>query len=404
MGHLSTHLPGLMFALGCSGTPKDSPPGVTHTGTPVVDTGSPGDGEPFDGPVHIPHGVIAPAQLSEVRLVTWTDTGLVYNEGVFPYKLINPLFSDYTLKDRAFWIPEGSTIGWTQAGPLEFPVGTIVSKTFLTAPDLRDPTVDLRPIETRLMVREESGWVAWPYVWAEDGSGATLDVTGEVLPISFIDPEGETRSANYLVPQKNQCVECHEHRDAEGERLLTLIGPQGRQLNRDVDTPDGVQNQLERWASQGLVSGMPDGGAFDTAASTEEFIGTDLSGHGPEAIDRVAREYLDMNCAHCHNEEAVEGQSSQLWLNHDNTDAFHLGICKQPGSAGEGTNGLLYDVVPGAPDESILYFRTFTEDVGAMMPQIGRSLAHSGAQSLIARWIEGLDPAHCSAAADSGSF
>jgi hypothetical protein len=50
-----------------------------------------------------------------------------------------------------------------------------------------------------------------------------------------------------------------------------------------------------------------------------------------------------------------------------------------------------------------LYFRTFTEDVGAMMPQIGRSLGHWGAQPLIARWIEGLDAAHCSDASDTGS-
>ena len=65
-------------------------------------------------------------------------------------------------------------------------------------------------------------------------------------------------------------------------------------------------------------------------------------------------------------------------------DKFRRGCSgyKQPSSAGEGTNGLLYDVVPGSPDQSILYFRTFTEDVGAMMPQIGRSLAHSGARRL----------------------
>ena len=337
-------------------------------------------------------------------MIGWTDGGLVYNEGVFPYELINPLFSDYALKDRAFWIPEGTTIQWNDGGPLGFPVGTIVSKTFMIAPDLRDPNTGRRPIETRLMVREEGGWVAWPYVWAEDGSEATLDVTGEVLPISFIDPDGEHRSASYLVPQKNQCVECHEHRDGEGDRQLTLIGPQGRQLNRDIVTPDGVQNQLLWWADQGMVSGMPDLASIVAATRVETFIGADLSAHSPEVIERAAREYLDMNCAHCHNEEAVEGQSSHLWLNHDNTDAFHLGICKRPGSAGEGTNGLLYDVGPGSPDESILYFRTFTEDVGAMMPQIGRSLAHSGAQPLIARWIEGLDPAHCSTAADTGSF
>jgi N-acetylneuraminate synthase len=45
--------------------------------------------------------------------------------------------------------------------------------------------------------------------------------------------------------------------------------------------------------------------------------------------------------------------TSQLFLNHDNTDVFHLGVCKQPGSAGLGTGGFKYDIVPGNADVSI---------------------------------------------------
>jgi hypothetical protein len=123
----------------------------------------------------------------------------------------------------------------------------------------------------------------------------------------------------------------------------------------------------------------------------------------PSVVEQAARDYLDINCAHCHNPLAVEGQSSQLWLNHDNTDEFHLGICKRPGSAGEGTNGLDDDIVPGAPEESIVHYRTFTEDMGAMIPQIGRSLAHHNSSPIIAAWIENLPPASCSSTEDTGA-
>lgn len=65
-----------------------------------------------------------------------------------------------------------------------------------------------------------------------------------------------------------------------------------------------------------------------------------------------------------------------MHLDHASTDLFHLGVCKRPGSAGTGNGGLTFDIVPGDPDASILYFRTATRKVGAMMPLLGRSLTH----------------------------
>jgi len=351
---------------------------------------------PFQGPVTWEMGEIAPRDLSDVAMLHWTGDTLLYNDGALTYSLVNTLFSDYTKKERAIWLPPDTQISWKDDGPLDFPVGTIISKTFMMGPDLRRPDEALRPLETRLLVKLDTGWEAWPYVWTEDGTRAELDVTGEVMSLSFIDPDGVSREAAYLVPQKNQCVECHEHRSPSGDRHLTLIGPQSRQLNRTVTTESGPQNQLTWWSDLGRLDGLPSIESLDAASSVTPFYSADLTDFSSEETTRAAREYLDINCAHCHSESAVEGQSSHLWLNHDNEDAFHLGICKRPGSAGEGTGGLTFDIVPGSPDESILFFRFSTENVGAMMPQIGRSLAHSSAQPLLRRWIEDMAPAHCS--------
>ena len=131
--------------------------------------------------------------------------------------------------------------------------------------------------------------------------------------------------------------------------------------------------------------------AFDFARLRAEGVG----GLSAEEIERGARDYLDINCAHCHNPRGVQGVTSQLFLQHDAEDAFRLGVCKRPGSAGEGTGGLTFDIVPGDPDQSILVFRMETEEVGAMMPLLGRSLAHDEGVELVRAWIAAMEPRVC---------
>jgi hypothetical protein len=180
---------------------------------------------------------------------------------------------------------------------------------------------------------------------------------------------------------------------------MTLIGPKARRLNRDFDYGDGPVNQLSALADWGMLTGLPDLEDVPTATDFAS-VAAQVRAEGVESLasrtrDEAARDDLDANCAHCHNEEAVEGVSSQLWLNHDATDLFHLGVCKRPSSAREGTGGLDYDIVPGDSDASILWYRTATTDVGAMMPQIGRSLHDEVGATLIAAWITHLDAPGC---------
>jgi hypothetical protein len=87
--------------------------------------------------------------------------------------------------------------------------------------------------------------------------------------------------------------------------------------------------------------------------------------------------------------------TSQLFLDHGNADAFHLGVCKRPGSAGVGNGGLTFDLVPGSPDTSILFFRTSTTQVGAMMPLLGRSLTHDRGAELLRAWIASMPADSC---------
>ena len=165
-----------------------------------------------DGPVLVNLDEPPPERLSHMRLLEW-DAGAAsirYNDRVVPYDLNTPLFSDFSLKARAIYVPEGQTIAYTADGPLDFPVGTVIVKTFYFADDLREPTENVRLIETRVLRHTARGWDAWPYIWNEEGTDAFLEVGGETRAITFVDPAGESRTANYLIPQRNQCRSCHE--------------------------------------------------------------------------------------------------------------------------------------------------------------------------------------------------
>jgi uncharacterized repeat protein (TIGR03806 family) len=335
-------------------------------------------GEPPLDPVHIDLDAPPPERLSELNLFRLRGGELEYNEGIFPYELNTPLFSDYADKKRAIYVPPGTAIEYRENEAFEFPVGSAIIKTFLFD----------RIIETRLLIRHADGWRPYPYLWREDLSDADYFVRGETIEVELIDPAGNARTAQYHVPQRNECFQCHELEDAAGEKYTAIIGPKARHLNRD--------GQLEAMAALGILDGLPAdtstiGRAFDFAA----LYTTGTTALDAATIEKAARDYLDINCAHCHNPRAVNGVTSQFFLNHDNTDRFRLGVCKEPGSAGGGAGGLRYDIVPGDPRASILWYRTQTEVPGEIMPLIGRSLRDDLGAGLVYGWIANMPPDDC---------
>jgi uncharacterized repeat protein (TIGR03806 family) len=321
-----------------------------------------------------------PDLLSDLGLLRWEDGALSYHDDVLPYALNTPLFSDFALKDRAVWIPDGQAASIAADGSVDFPVGTVILKSFLFPADLRAPEDNVRLIETRMLLRGTEKWAAWPYLWLSDGSDAELHVSGDVQTIDFIDPSGDSRTAQYLIPQRNQCVDCHDQYDDDGERVLLPIGPRARTLSSDVLT-----FLTDASAPEGTVA----------AVDWETIESAGVDSLSTAQVEAAARDYLDINCAHCHSPRGIEGVTSQFFLTHDNTDQFNLGVCKRPGSAGEGGVDREFDIVPGDPKASILWYRTATEDVGAMMPDIGRSLTHGTGAALVWRWIAEMEPDDC---------
>lgn len=373
-------------ACGGGGGPSDDPPDG-------VDPGG------IDVPVRVDLDAPAPSRLSAYHLLTWdAAAGFAFNERVVPYDVNTALFSDYALKQRAIYIPDGAAASYDPEQPLAFPVGSVIIKTFSYPADVRAPDQQLRLIETRLMVRHPDGWHPLPYIWDADQRDAVLSPAGEVRAISFIDGDGAPATANYLIPERNQCQSCHARQDGPSAPIdLVLIGVKARHLNRSYDYGGaiGARNQLDYLAEHGMLTGAPAAADAPVATDFRPIEAAGVAALPPAEIETAARDYLDINCAHCHNPKGVNGMTSQLFLNHDNTDLFRLGVCKLPGSAGPGYGGLKYDIVPGDPDASILHFRTDTEKVGAMMPLLGRSLTHGRGVELLRAWIAAMPPNNC---------
>ena len=331
-----------------------------------------------------PRPVDMAAILADAPAPRLSDYGLFQDEGarapspgVTPYDLNTPLFSDYAAKHRYVFTPRGQSAAYRSEGVLEFPVGTVLVKTFAYAPDLRQPTVDERFVETRLLIRKATGWTALAYVWNADQTEATLKRTGARIDIAFIDPAGASRQINYLVPNQNQCKTCHS---ADGE--LVPIGPKARNLNRDLTYPHGAENQLAAWRRLGHLSGGP---------TPEAVARTPVWDNASEALEARARAYLDVNCAHCHSPAGM-ASTSGLFLGLEETRPAHLGINKAPVAAGRGSGGLQVSIDPGHPERSILVHRMASNDPGVMMPELGRAIVHEEGVALVSAYIAALRP------------
>ena len=116
--------------------------------------------------------------------------------GVTPYELISPLFSDYAHKLRFVQLPAGQSVAYNPDSVFQFPVGTRIAKTFYYPIDERKPESGRRIMETRILSHEASGWVALPYIWNEEQTEALLEVAGRTSLVEFKNLQGKKQQVN----------------------------------------------------------------------------------------------------------------------------------------------------------------------------------------------------------------
>lgn len=360
--------------------------------------------------------------LAQYNLFAVADdpTSLPNSNGV-PYVLNSKLFSDFSVKHRVVFLPPGTSALYRDVDQgvnqtVVFPTGTVIAKTFSFPDQTNDTEADF---ETRLLIKRQraNGQVYWDgleYIWGtENGQRvARLSQGGGNAAASwdYFDVDSGVRhtgNTDYQFPNASQCLACHANDD--NETGSAPIGPKIRNLNRPYASESPLasgalahpvvgQNQIAYWCDNGLLSNCPDTLTVDPVsqvANVSRIPVFNKPGDGGDApgsdadIERRARAYLEVNCAHCHN---PQGNASNTGMYVDVVRPVNgvYGICKGPTATGtEGRGGRSVDIHPGQADDSILVYRMGPEaqTVQARMPPIARSVVHDEAVALITRWI-----------------
>jgi mono/diheme cytochrome c family protein len=170
-----------------------------------------------------------------------------------PYEVATPLFSDYTDKERMISIPAGKKMVITNNGFPQFPEGTILFKTF---------SLQSTKIETRVLLKTPAGWEAGTYIW----DAAQED--------AYLSKGGEKRPNGYFIPTIKQCHSCHGID-------LQPIGFKTR----------NIYHQIPAFVQAGILE-APDLSKLDPLPNWQD---------STYSLEKRARAYLDVNCAHCHN-------------------------------------------------------------------------------------------------------
>ena len=306
-----------------------------------------------------------PRRLSETGCVDAADPTLPA-EGLIPYAVNAPLWSDGADKDRWMALPDGKTISILPDGDWSLPIGSVLVKNFLLAAER---------IETRLLMRHsDGGWAGYSYEWNDAGTDADLLEDTKMKVVG---------NQTWLYPSRGQCLSCHT------EVAGFTLGPTTAQLNGSFryNASQPLANQLETLEHIGVLDSPPD---FSQRITTSQ----------PASIAVLARSYLQANCAHCHAPGTPVQASIDLRYSTPINEMHVCGAVPSRGDLGVAGARLL---VPGDPSRSILSLRM--HDLGDYrMPPLATSVVDPLGTTLIDTWISSFEAApdgSCIARADT---
>jgi hypothetical protein len=291
-----------------------------------------------------------PAQLSAVGIYDGHDVSNALAPAI-AYEPGYPLWSDGGKKFRSVVLPEGSHVDSSDPDNYVFPLGTLIFKTFAFK-TTHSPDTEV-PIETRLLRLKEDGWELSAYAWNDDATDAELLDLKRSQPREILSDDGEL--IEHAIPSRLECKQCHESASSE------VLGISELQLAKSGSLDD-VLTRLDPPPQKPLRA---------------------LPAHGPLTTGVLG--YLVGNCVHCHN--GSNGAASSFDLR---PDTALDNLINQPTESSATADGLR--IVPGKPDESILYLgvKGGTELEVKDMPPVGVALRDASAIRLLADWILAL--------------
>lgn len=290
---------------------------------------------------------------------------------VLPYDLNSSLFTDYALKKRFVWMPEGTKATYTSDGEiLNFPVGAALIKNFYYENVLPDNITKI--IETRILIKKASGWIFANYKWNDEQTEAFLDMNASTVNVSWMH-NGKEKSIAYKIPGNLDCVTCHS-----SHTVYTPIGTKPQNLFKDFSYTGGAENQLEKWKQEGYL----DTYSQNTLATVDWRDTT-------KSLDLRARSYLDINCAHCHKPGGACDIMPENFSFTAIANPTALGICVEPHDFVP--NGEKYIIEGQNSNNSLMYTKMISIKKEEMMPTIGRTIVDREGSGLIAEWIDTME-------------
>ncbi|MBD88958.1 MAG: hypothetical protein CL940_01300 [Deltaproteobacteria bacterium] len=300
-----------------------------------------------------------PARLSETGCFSDLASRTLA-QGVYPYEVNAPLWSDGAAKERAFSLPAGTAIAYHPTEAWTLPIGSVLLKTFVR-PGGSDA------LETRIMVRREDRWRSATYLWNDAGDDAELLNTG-------VDEDLGEQVWRY--PSRAECRACHT--DASGE----VLGWSTRQLSRwaDMGGTGLPVHQIEALRRAGVLDNSPANG--ESAPSFPAYGDMDAG------LEDRARAYLHSNCAHCHRPGTSTTTPLDLRADTALGEAEACGVPPEKGELGL-SNPMV--IAPGVPDQSVLLARMETLDSNDRMPNLSSNVVDTKGVELIRAWIETME-------------
>ena len=320
-------------------------------------------------------GAPFPPTLAQTGTFTNLTTLTAY-DGLVPYDVNLPYWSDHAIKSRWFYFPPARTITFRATNNWTFPTGSVWIQHFEL--ELTNGVPESRQrLETRLLVRDTSASIyGLTYRWGASTSNATLVPESGMDETFVVNDGGNLRTQVWHYPGRSECLICHTPQNVGGFAL----GFNSPQLNRTFDYAGIVDNQIRAMANAGYFSGAVSNlNALRWLASlTDESV----------SVEQRVRSWLAANCVGCHQPIGPGGNSFD-------TRIYTPLLGATPASGTRLINGTLNNtggdpnnrvIVPGVLSNSMLLTRISTRGAN-QMPPLGTSLEDTHAIALIRRWI-----------------
>lgn len=342
-------------------------------------------------PVTVNLSTVPYPKLSDYHFFVGDMKNQVPESDVLPYEPASSLFTDYAHKKRFVWIPKGMKATYDGDGNvLQLPVGSAIIKTFYY--EKVQPLNATKIIETRLMIRKTDGWIFAEYVWNNDQTEAYLDMNGSNVSIDYKDENNILQSVpNYRIPNVVQCIICHKSKqmvnNVEVDTYIP-IGIKPQNLNFDYNYGNETKNQLTKWIEKGILQN-------NFSLPSEANTAIDYK-DATKPLEKRVRSYLDINCAHCHQDNRHCDYRPMRFSFTESGDIqngrANLGICVDTQDMQDFPPALSKIISPGNVNRSMLYYRLNTTNENFRMPLHGRTVIHTEGVNLLQQWINTLQP------------